>query len=94
MLSHLGSTRLHRTPLQFVRIGARCYGATSQDAQALWGELSDLVDNAGPRVGATGVAIHQSVDDGGGAATFDPATHQPYTEGVIELVAATQVVTV
>lgn len=94
VLSHLGGIRLHRAPLQWPRVGVRCYGATPQDAQALWGELTAYLDNRGPRVTSSGVATYQSLDDTGGAGNFDPDTHQPYTEGVIQLIAATQVVTV
>ncbi len=94
VLSNLGGSRWHRAPLQRVRIAARCYGATSQDAHALWGALSDLVDNAGGRITSGGRAIYQSLDDAGGDDQFDPVTHQPYTAGVIELIAATEVVTV
>lgn len=94
VLSVLGYSRWRRgrMPLQRVRVGARCYGVTPQDASALYGELSDLIDNRGPRLSAAGVAIYQSLDEVGGQAEADPDTDQPYTSGVIELLAGTDMV--
>lgn len=89
----LGTSRWRkgRLPLQRVRVGARCYGVTAQDAAALYGELSDLLDNRGPRLNSQGVAIYQSLDEVGGQAERDPDTKQPYCTGVIELLAGTEV---
>jgi hypothetical protein len=94
VVSRLGYDRLHRAPVAFHRIAVRAYGATFEDAAALMGEISDLLDNAGPRLTASGVAIHQSLDVSGGNAQRDPDTGQPYEAGVIELIAGTQVVAV
>jgi hypothetical protein len=91
VLVRLGAARLHRAGVADHRIGVRAYGATAQDAAALWGEISDAIDNAGPRLSASGVAIHQSLDATGGNAQRDPDTGQPYEDGVIELIAGTAV---
>jgi hypothetical protein len=91
VLVRLGYTRLHRTPMQIIRIGVRAYSSTFQDAAALYGEISDAIDNAGPRLSGSGIPIYQSLDDVGGAAEKDPDTGQPYETGVIELYAGTQV---
>ena len=91
VLSRLGFDRLHRTPVAFHRIGIRAYGATYQDAAALYGEISDLLDNGGPRVSGSGAPIYQSLDISGGNAAADPDTGQPYEAGVIELIAGTEV---
>lgn len=91
VLVRLGAQRLHRAGLAIHRIGVRAYGATYQDAAALWGEISDAIDIAGPRLSAGGVAIHQSLDATGGNAQRDPDTGQPYEDGVIELIAGTEV---
>lgn len=89
VLSVLGSPRFHRTPLQETRVGVRAYGATPQDAVALYNEISDVVDNAGPRlVGSK--RIYQSLDDTGGSESKDPDTGQPVATGVVVLYAATQ----
>ena len=93
VLVRLGTTRAKRAPVQEVRIGLRCYGSTYQDAAALYGAVSDAVHNVGPRIGATGVLIHRSFDDIGMGADKDPDTGQPHEDGVIQLFAATQVVT-
>lgn len=86
----LGGPRLHRTPLQVLRYAIRCYGATYQDARDLYGDVSDLLDNGGPRVSASGIAIHQTLDDTGGSSGKDPNTAQPYYEGVFEIYAGAQ----
>jgi hypothetical protein len=92
VLSRLGVSREHRAPMQEVRIGVRAYGVTFQDAAALYGQISDVVDNAGPRLSGSGVAIYQSLDDTGGTAEKDPDTGQPYESGVIALYAGTALV--
>ena len=93
VLVRLGMTREKRAPVQEVRIGLRCYGPTFQDAAALYGAVSDAIHNVGPRIGATGVLIHRSYDDIGMGVSQDPDTGQPHEDGVIQLFAATQVVT-
>ena len=89
VLSILGYLRLHRTPLATWRIGVRSYAPTFQDAAALYGEISDALDNIGPRLSTSGVAIYQSLDDTGGSASADPTTSQPYMDGVLEVIAGT-----
>lgn len=93
VLTRLGAPRLHRTPLQTVRVAVRAYAATYQDAAALYGEISDLLDNAGTRVSASDIPIYQTLDDTGGSAEKDPDTGQPYETGVIEVYAGTQAFT-
>jgi hypothetical protein len=83
----LGGPRMHRAPIQTLRYALRCYGTTYQDARDLYGDCSDVLDNAGPRYSATGVAIHQTLDDTGGSAQSDPVTGQPYYEGIFEVFA-------
>lgn len=92
VLVKLGHQRLHRTPMAIFRIGVRAYAPTFQDAADLYGDISDALDNAGPRLSASGVAIYQSLDDTGGSAQKDPVTGQPYEDGVIEVFAGTQTV--
>lgn len=87
----LGGTREHRAPVQVRRYALRAYGATPQDAADLFMECSDLLDNAGPRYGATQVPIYQSLDDTGGSFSLDPITKQPQYDGVFEIFAGTQV---
>jgi hypothetical protein len=94
VLVKLGRSRIGRAPVQVVRLGARCYGVTWQDAGALYGELSDALHLVGPRIGTGGVGIYITRDDGGGTAEKDPDTDQPYEIGVIELFATTDGVAV
>lgn len=86
----LGGPRLHRAPMQTLRYAIRCYGATYQDASSLYREVSDELDNGGPRYGASGVAIYQTLDDTGGSSGADPVTNQPYYEGVFQVFAGAQ----
>lgn len=90
VLVRLGHLRQRRAGVATFRIGVRAYGATAQDAAALYGEISDAMDIVGPRLSASGVAIHQSLDASGGNAQRDPDTGQPYEDGVIELIAGTE----
>jgi hypothetical protein len=92
VLSRLGAVRLHRAPMQTVRIGVRAYAPTFQDAAALYGEISDALDNAGPRLSASGVAIYNTLDETGGSGAKDPDTGQPYEDGILEVVAGTETV--
>lgn len=89
VLSRLSTRRLPRTPIQTVRIGVKAYGATFQDASALVGEVSDAISNIGPRLSGSGVAIYRSQDGGGGGASRDPDTDQPYEDATIVLIAGT-----
>lgn len=93
VLVNLGARRLHRTPMQIVRIGVRAYAPTYQDATALYGEISDALDNAGPRLSNAGLPIYQSLDDVASGAEKDPDTGQPYEAGVLEVFAGTQLIT-
>lgn len=91
VLVMLGWLRLPRAPVAFHRIGVRAYGSTYQDAVALFGEISDQIHNAGPRIGASNVIVYQTLDTVGGNSSKDPVTGQPYADGVIELIAGTEV---
>ena len=93
VLVRLGTQRDKHAPVQAVRIAVRCYGSTYQDAAALYGAVSDAIHNVGPRIGATGALIYRSFDDIGTGAEKDPDTGQPHEDGVIQLFAATGVVT-
>lgn len=90
VLTRIPVVRLHRTPLQEVRLALRCYGSTDQDAAALYGEVSDVLDNAGPRVSASSVPLYQTLDEGSQGTTADPGTNQPYEEGTIAVWAGTE----
>jgi len=90
VLNTLGSMRLKRAPIQEVRLLAKCYGATHQDATALAGAVSDAIHAAGHRISAGGVVIFGSFDDGGTGATKDPDTGQPHADVFIQVNALTE----
>lgn len=92
VLVRLGTLRERGLPMQEVRIAARCYGTTFQQAAALAGAVSDAVHAAGPRISTAGVGIWRSFDDGGGGADIDPDTGQPHEEVVLSVIATTQAV--
>lgn len=84
--------RLPRNAVQTIRYVMRVYGLTPQDATHFYGVVSDAAHNLNPRVNGSGIGIWNSrvIEDNG--ALVDPDTGQPYEEGVIELLAPTQVV--
>jgi hypothetical protein len=84
--------RLPRNAVQTIRYVIRAYGLTPQDATRWYGVLSDAAHNLNPRVNGSGIGIWNSrvIEDNG--ALVDPDTGQPYEEGVIEVLAPTQVV--
>ena len=94
VLTRLGTQRNKRAPVQEVRIAAKCYGSTYQDAAVLYGAVSAAIHNVGPRINASGVLIYRSFDDIGMGAEKDPDTGQPHEDLIIELFAATQAVAV
>jgi hypothetical protein len=89
VLTRLGQSRLKRAPMQEVRLLAKCYGASYQDAAALAGAVSDAIHAKGHRISSSGVAIFGSFDDGGEGASADPDTQQPYEAVVIQVNALT-----
>jgi hypothetical protein len=90
VLVRIGRTRLPRAPIQEVRIAARCYGLTYQDAAALAGVVSDAVHARGHRITPANAVIFGSFEDGGGEAVKDPVTDQPYETVVISVGALTE----
>lgn len=93
VLSRLGHARLKRAAIQEVRLLAKCYGLTKQDAAALAGVVSDAIHAKGHRISAGGVAIFGSFDDGGSGADTDPVTSQPHEDIVIQVNASTELIT-
>ena len=92
VISRLGHARAKRAPIQEVRLLAKCYGSTRQDAAALAGAVSDAIHAKGHRISAAGVAIFGSFDDGGSGADADPVTGQPHEDLVIQVNASTELI--
>lgn len=90
VLVRLGAVRLPHAPLQEVRIAARCYGLTYQDAMALAGAVSDAIHARGQRISPSGVVIFTSFNDAGLGAEKDPDTGQPHEDLIIAVGALTE----
>jgi hypothetical protein len=90
VFTRLGVIRLPHCPTQEVRISARCYGVTFQQAAQLAGAVSDALHARGLRISPTGIVIFSSLDDGGGGATKDPDTGQPYESVIFSVGALTE----
>ena len=93
VLSRLGGLRLKRAPLQEVRLLAKCYGVTDQDAEALAGTVSDAIHASGRLTNGSGLVITGAFDDGGEGATQDPDTGQPMASIVIQVGALDRLLT-
>ena len=93
VISTLDTPRLPRTPLQTARYGVNCYGATPQNAMAVYAACSDAIHHIGPRIRASdGLGVYISHDSTGASAEKDPDTGQPFVSFVVELIATTQAV--
>lgn len=77
-----------RVALASVPIFARCYGRTREEALALWGAISDGLNNRGPRV-RDGVLVHRSIATNDSGDEQDPGTKQPMVAGLIRYHVAT-----
>ena len=75
-----------RKVIQRLRYVFRCYGATPQDARALWGDVRAVLHLAGVRSSGD-IRVYQTRDDTGGSAHHDPDTKQPYYDGVYDVTA-------
>lgn len=80
----LGRARNPHSPLQWVRLAARCYGQgkdvqlAAVDAALLAGTVSDAIHEKMHRISSGGVSVFGSFDDGGSGMLTDPDTGQPY----------------
>jgi hypothetical protein len=94
----MGRARNTHSPLQWVRLAARCYGAgkdvqlAAVDAAALAGAVSDAVHEKMHRISTGGVSVFGSFDDGGSGMLTDPTTGQPYEVVFVDVNALTVLV--
>lgn len=91
VLVRLDSARDPRTPTLEVPMTARCYGRNRQEAAALWGAISDGLNNRGPRI-VEGVLVHRTFTPSDSGDTEDPGTKQPMVAGLIRYHVATAAV--
>ena len=89
----LSDPPMRRVPVQFAEIAIRCYGATSQQARAVYGAVAKCFHDRGVRVKSNGLGIWRSAMVGGGSDDADPKTGQPLVVGDIQLIATTVAVT-
>jgi len=89
VLSVLDAPPDPRLPMARAVYGASCYGATGQQAMALWGAVAAAVHRAGVRRKASGLAIWDSFASGG-SEDEDPDTQQPVVRGTLEVLYATR----
>lgn len=81
-----------RLPITDATYGIAAYGATPQNAWAVWGAFVKAFHAVGPRIGSTNLGIYRSWCTGG-VQDKDPDTDQPLVRGVLRLIATAQAVT-
>lgn len=74
-------------PITFADYALRCYGATHQNAWAVWGAVAKALHAVGPRVKASGIGFYRSAVLSGGTQDTDPDTGQPVVTGTLSLIA-------
>lgn len=80
--------RLPIARYQFVILN---YGKTPQQAAQLYGAVSDVLHNIGPRLSAQ-VGIYRSQEDVGGQAQTDPDSKWPFEMMIVAVTASTMAV--
>lgn len=82
-----------RVPITFAEYGIRCYGATAQNAWAVWGAAVKALHQVGHRTKSNGLLIYRTLVLSGGQQDRDPDTGQPVVTGSIRLTASLNSVT-
>ena len=80
-----------RLPITDATYGIAAYGATPQNAWAVWGALVKAFHAVGPRIGSSDLGIFRSWMTGG-EQDKDPDTGQPLVRGVLRLIGTAQAV--
>lgn len=83
-----------RVPMTWAEYGVRAYGATPQNAWAVWGAVVKALHQVGHRSAASGLLTYKTIIVTGGAQDKDPDTDQPVVTGSVQLIASLQSVTV
>lgn len=79
-----------RVPVTFAEYGVRCYGATPQNAWAVWAAVVKALHQVGDRTKTNGLLIYRTFVLTGGQQDRDPDTQQPVVTGSIRLTASLQ----
>ena len=82
-----------RLPIQRALYGLNCYGATFQNARAVWGAVVKAMHLVGARLASNGVGIYVSVIEGGGESDHDPDTNQPVIRGTLRITTTVKAMT-
>lgn len=88
VVSDLSSPPHPRVPLTFAEASVRCYGATAQNAKAVWNAVVKAMHQVGPRTKVSGLVVYQSLVLTGNGQGRDPDTNQPVYEGTIRFTAS------
>jgi hypothetical protein len=75
-------------PVTFAEYALNAYGATHQNAWAVWAALVKAFHKVGPRVKANGLALYQTFVVTGGTQDADPDTKQPVVRGTLRVIAS------
>ncbi len=79
-------------PITNAAYAIAAYGATPQNAWAVWAALVKVWHAVGPRIGSSGLGIYRSWIESGGEQDKDPDTAQPVVRGVLRLIATAQAI--
>jgi hypothetical protein len=69
-------------PITFAEYGIRCYGATPQNAWAVWGAVVKAIHQVGPRTKSNGLLIYRTFVLTGGQQDRDPDTSAARRDGL------------
>lgn len=79
-------------PIFFGSYGIAAYGATFENARAVWGAVVKALHRVGGRTKASGFHVYISAAEGGGEQDKDPDTGQPLVRGIIRTIASANAV--
>ena len=83
----LGAAPERRVPVTFAEYSVSAYGATYQNAWAVWAALTKAFHGRGPRTKANGLGIYATAILDGGQEDEDPQTQQPVVRGTLRVIA-------
>ena len=89
LLHRLGLSRGRHNPVGTFRLSATCMHKTPRDAARLYGMVSDVLHDTGPRYTPGGTAVYRSEEEVGGQPGTDPLTGWPFEIAVYQVWAAT-----
>jgi hypothetical protein len=88
LVNPLAVGRGRHIPIDTHRIAITCYGKDPRLAARLYGLVSDVLHDAGPRHTAGGTALYRSEEEVGGQPANDPLTGWPVNISIYQIWAA------